>query len=348
MRWFFLGVMAVIFPFSTLFAQDIPQTEMPQTAEIFPLTMVLDKAGLIGNGCNYSFWQPDWPFELPPDSFKVRSGKVTRAAIEGDGVSLVLCFDSEGRIGEFPFMLNGRIAQVSLVYREALELHEMVLAFQAEEEAWKFEFLEYSDSYPSLVRGSCGDLWVFISLSKRGNAILETWYNEEGIALGAYIFSLIEIGETLRVNAFRDHGNPGNDMEFFYDSRNLLTESSGFNGVYKVLYFREDLPRYWERRPAKTGMDNEDPGNGTGNFTLQWDQGGFLLRIAENSEKQGTDSQADGRSASVPAEYRYEYTLDEEGNWIERQEIRMIRRFGLLVPSQGTTVKRILEYDKPE
>jgi len=326
--------MAILLSLSALPAQEMPDAEMTESIGIFPLALVLEAAGLTGeeyNKGNDNFWRPDWPLELPPDSFMVRNGKLSEAAVFGDGVSLVLRYDPEGRVEEFPFMLNGNIVRVSLMYRGGLEIHAMDLSFESEEDVYRFEFLEYLDSYPSLVRASYGELWCFVSLSKRGNVIMETWYDEEGIALGAYAFSLIKIGENTRISAVRDYSNRDGFVEYFYDSRNLLTESSGFNGVFKVLYFLEDLPRYWERRPANS--------NGAGNFALQWDENGFLLRITADTYP------ADTYPADSRVDYRYEYTVDERGNWIERREIRMISRFGLLVPSPGTTFTRVLEYN---
>ena len=331
MRRLFPVLLILLFPLFALLAQEpgITKSSFP-----FPLTPVLDAAGLTANEQGKStgdFWQPDWPLDLPPDAFKVQNGTIIRAAVEGNGYSLKLRYDPEGRVGEFPYLLNGSMAQVSLVYRSALTVHELTLALLSGELSCSFEFLEYDDAYPSMVRVSCGEAWYFIALSKMGNVIMETWYDEEGIALGAYAFSLTEIGAASRISAFRDYGNNGADMEFFYDSRNLLTESSGFNGVFKVLYFREDLPRYWERRPLNAGETRES----VGKFSLQWDEKDFLVSItAEN-----------GNLPDDAAECRYEYTLDGRGNWIERREIRMLHRFGLLVPSPGTTFRRILEYN---
>jgi len=320
----FFPVFLLLFPLSVLLAQEpgITQSSFP-----FPLTLVLDAAGLTAKGEGKStggFWQPDWPLDLPPDAFKVQNGTIGRALVEGNGYSLGLRYDTEGRLREFPFLLNGRMAQASLVYGEALTVHELILT---DELSYRFEFLEYDDSYPSLVRVSRTDAWYFIALSKKGNVITETWFDEEGIALTSYAFSLTEIGGASRIRAFRDYGNNGADMEFFYDSRNLLTESSCVNGVFKVLYFREDLPRYWERRPLDGGS--------AGKFSLQWDEKGFLVSVSAENGKLPDDA----------AECRYEYSLDWRGNWIERREIRMLRRSGLLVPSPGTTFRRILEYN---
>ena len=355
-----LCALAAIFLVSALEAQKVMPVsgetagEELSSGEIFPLVLVLEGAEYAGDGCGA--WRPDWPVWLPPDAFKVFSGasaetmvsgisRITlesEAVVSGEDFSLEYRRGPAGQTEEFPLMLNGRLAQVSLAY-EGEEIREMTLSFPSvtkdregeasledgDEEPWKLEFLEYRNSFPSLVRGFRGDgasqtPWYFIVLSRGGNEISETWYDDKGSFLGAYNFSLAEIGENQRIReiqgtSVQDTGAGMNVTELYYDSRCFLTESSGPDGVYKVQYFREDLPRYWERPPLK--------------YTLQWDEAGFLVRIAA-AETEG----------DRPVEYRYEYTLDERGNWVQRREIRMLRQSGLLIPSPGTTFRRVLEY----
>ena len=334
--WLLIAVLSV----SVLFAQeDIIGTEPALNTGIFPLAMVLEGAEFAGNEYGTglgNIWRPDWPLELPPDSFKVQSGNISGITVEGDGISLVLRYGRGGKIEEFPFMLDGKMAQVALLYDENKDVREINMTFQGEEEPWNLEFLEYNNSYPALVRASCGDVWYFISLSRGGGVITETWYDEEGNALGAYAFSLSRIGEYIKINTVKDYLDPNGITEYFYDSRNFLTESTGPGGEFKVLFYREDLPRYWERRPAIGYMD----GSTAGNFSLQWDERGLLLRIARETE----NFPEAGDRGDILVDYRYKYTLDEKGNWIERREIRMIRSLGLLIPSPGTIFRRVLEY----
>jgi hypothetical protein len=299
---------------------------------IFPLALVLEGVEYAGDG--NKAWRPDWPLEIPPDAFRVLAGEVSRVTIEREGFYFNYRIGPEGLIEEFPFVLNGRVAQVSVVYQET-EIRELTLSVP-NEDPWKLEVLEHFDFYPSLVRGSRGENWYFIYLSRGVNEISETWYDEMGNALGVYVFSLIEIWRNQRIKIIREYSDTNNaaSMVYYYDSRGFVTEKSGPDGVYKVLYFRDYLPRYWERRPAGITGRAED---GIGRYYLQWDQMGFLVRFVEEIER--PDDAVDGL-----LDYRYEYCLDENGNWIERREIRMIRRFGHLVPTQGITIKRELEY----
>ncbi|MCL2472471.1 MAG: hypothetical protein FWF26_02230, partial [Treponema sp.] len=222
-------------------------------------------------------------------------------------------------------------------------------AASGKRENWKFEFPEsvsltdFRSSFPFLVRASRGDAWYFIYLSGAGNEDLETWYDEDGNALGIYGYFLQEIGKDKRIASIRDYTVSGDTglTERYFDSRNFLTELDGPEGIFRVLYFHVYLPRYWERhqREGYNGGDGNSAAYNAvwGNFSLQWDDGGSLVRITR-------ELSGEVQSADDPVDYRYEYNLDEKGNWIERKEIRMIRRFGFLVPVPGITIKRTLEY----
>ena len=326
-------MLMVIISAIALHAQNSPQEELVEEEipriDIFPLTLVLEGAKYPG------VWQPDWPLELPPDAFKVLSGELTKISVSGEGYTFKLSYSPAGLVEEFPFMLNGRMAQIGLAYNRAAEIRKLTVTFPGDD-PWEMEFLEHRDAFPVLVRGFHSNFWYFVYFFRGGDEIRETWYDAEGNFLGAYFFSLTEIGETKRVRELKDYRILGRNTEFYYDSRGLMTEASGLGGLYKVLYFREDLPRYWERWPAMDESWDSSPEEfqsfwNSGRFSLQWDKRDLLLRIAGGQDL---------------ADFRYEYTLDASGNWIERREVRMLRRLGLLVPSRGITIKRVLEYKK--
>ena len=295
------------------------------TAGIFPLALVLEGAQYAGDA---GAWRPDWPFELPPDAFKVLHGELSRASIVGEGHYLTLAFCPDGLVEEFPFMLAGRMAQVYLFYNDVLEIQRLIIDFPAGEEFWEIDFLEHSDSLPTLARGFRLDNWYFIYITWGLNEVRETWYDVEGNLLGAFSFPLATIGQNRRIRAIRDFSLPDVDTEFHFDSRGLVTEVSLANSHYRVLYFREDLPRYWERRPVVGNLLT------TGNFSFQWDVNGLLVRTTGELHQ----------DENTVVDLRYEYDFDERGNWIMRREIRMIRSMGHFVPSLGTVFRRVLEY----
>jgi hypothetical protein len=341
-----LCLLALVFFVFSLNSQDL-NGDGSMAGYIFPLALVLEWAEYAAD-----VWKPDWPLEIPPDAFKVRSGEISSCEINCDDFSLGFKIDREGRAQKFPFMLNGKIAQAAIVYTEASELSEIAVTFPSGDAPWNLEFLEYRNTFPYLVRAYCGDtesgdsdagLWYFIYYSWGVSEILETWYNEKGEALGVFGFTLAEVGKEPRIRAVKNYFDPEGGTELFYDSRRLVTGISGPAGLFNVLYFREDSPRYWEYRPVAEGAGDDNAAVDTvmdetfiaGNFTLQWDEAGLLRRLRGEDENTG-----------LLIDYRYEYTLDDWGNWIERRETRMLRDYGLLVPSAGTTFTRVLEYKK--
>jgi len=335
----FLCLLCLSFFLSTLHAQS-SNADNQADNYIFPLALVLEWAEYASG-----LWKPDWPLEIPPDAFKVQSGEISACEIVSDDFTIDFKIDEAGRAEIFPLMLNGEIAQAALVYNDLSEIQEIAITFPSGDNPWDLEFLEYRNSFPYLVRAYSGGAegaagsWYFIYYSWGIREILETWYDETGKALGVYGFTLAEVGKKLRIWTIKDYSAPtsaDSDTDLFYDSRGLVTGISGQAGSFNVLFFREDSPRYWERLPTEDSAagDNTTGGNlvTSGKFTLQWDEAGLLRRLSGEDDK------------GQLLDCRYEYTLDEMGNWIERQETRRIRDLGLLVPAPGTTIRRILEY----
>ena len=339
----FLCLLGLVFFLFPLNGQE-SGGDKPTDSYIFPLALVLEWAEYAAD-----WWKPDWPLEIPPDALKVQSGEISACEIKSDDFTLDFKIDKAGRAEIFPLILNGEMAQAAVVYNELSEIQEIAITFPSGDNLWELEFLEYRNSFPYLVRAYCagtegadgdaaGDadgVWYFIYYSWGISDILETWYDETGKALGVYGFSLTEVGRKPRIRAIKDYSAAGtdSDTEFFYDSRSLVTGVSGPAGFFNVLYFREDSPRYWERRPTEVSTAG-DSFVTAGKFTLQWDEMGLLRRLSGEDDN------------GLLVDCRYEYNLDERGNWIERRETRMIRDLGVLVPAPGTTFRRVLEYKK--
>ena len=323
-RFLCLSLMVLMFPLSAIQAQnDGGRAAGP--SGIFPLALVLEAAEF--SAAEAGIWRPDWPVQLPPDAFRVLAGAVSGITLEGEGVLLTFRYDhEENRLEEFPFMLNGRMAQVSLGFRDGA-IREMTVSFPPDEGAWELEFLEYRYGnpgglglwFPVLARGYFAGSWYFVSLSRWARGITETWFDQEGNVLGGYAFSLTEYGEGQRIRSVRPLLAPdAPEIRLYYDSWGLVTRIAGPGGAYTALHHRDVFVRYWER--------------GDGAFYLQWDANGVLVRMTH------TDAE------EPDLEYRFEYTFDERGNWVERREIVMIRRGGFWFPSPGTIFKRSLEY----
>ena len=350
-----MPVSLAFFIISLLPAQEIINDTDPNKG-IIPLTLILEKAEFAagrGRG-ERTLWQPDWPADLPPDAFMVNYGELSRVTLIGDAFSLEYKTGEDNCLLSFPMMLGGKFASVSFIYGLNPEIKEMEVMFEGDEPL-KLDFLErfflnnFYDYFPVVIRGSKAGSWFFIYLSGGGNEILESWYDEAGNFLGAFGYTTADIGAERRIVSIRENADPDPEMSTlrYFDSRGFITESSGPGGVFKAHFYKDDLPRYWERRPVEKSSEwtgdgtaagtPDSPVPGAGKFTFQWDDGNFLVRMTGASDDAG----------QTILDNRYEYSLDEKGNWTERREVRMFRSGDLLVPGPGTSYKRVLEYRLP-
>jgi hypothetical protein len=339
-----LLLLAAVIPFSMLSAQE-EKPEPKPGPPAFPLFSLLETASSAGEGIG--LWRPDWPPEFPPDAFMF-TGEAAAVTIGED--RFVMSRD-EGT-AEFPFLLEGSLVQARVIYGGS-GIGEITLegarspdaaARQTPEagpekgEPVKLEVLEYGEAYPALVRVYRDGVYSFVLFRQGGSFVSESWYDEAGAALCFYEYQLSR-DPGARVICLKTMSAGGETRTWYqYDSRFLLTGISGPEGDFSVNYYRQDLPRYWERKPAAgsgaaeadASPEAADPGR---HYSLQWDEAGFLVRVSGSAEGSGEFT-----------DYRYEYTLDERGNWIERREYRMSRSFGLLSASPGTKVTRVLKY----
>jgi YD repeat-containing protein len=244
-------------------------------------------------------------------------------------------------LDRFPVFLGGDTGPGSFFQAQAeFDASGGLRIIRGPGEDFTAEFLE-----ESLVRVKAADSYYFVLLEDGPQGFCETWYDPAGSALFS-IISEYPGGENLRVS-FQDEaaGTPPAETKYYYDSAGSLTGISSPGGEWSALYDVLGRPRYWERRPsaggeASSGSDAGGrtapggPGESPGNYTFQWDERGLLVRFYGGPPGE-TENGVD---------YRYEYTLDERGNWIERRETGMVPRSGRLVPVPGRTVRRRISY----
>lgn len=285
-------------------------------------------------------WRPDWPLTMPPDAFAAGQGRGRPRSITLilDSGELQMTRNRDGFPGDFPFWFQGNFIQVRAVLGEAGTFRELII-----DDARKprhIEFLGGDDSALGITRITQEE-GVFFGVIQRASAgDIETWYDREGIPRGVFTYFFNGSGEEPGIRYIKNRYEGGETEETYsYDGFGNISGVNSPLGVFSAGYTREGRPRYGERRvlrpvPEEGKGEEPVPPEFYQSYTFQWDEKGFLVRIT------GTPGSGD----EDPVDFRYDYTLDERGNWVERREIRMIPRFGMLVPQPGSRIIRRIEY----
>ncbi|MDR2485334.1 MAG: hypothetical protein LBD55_08065 [Treponema sp.] len=308
--------------------EDAVESENQETADKpapFPLGPILVSA--LQKGVP---WRPDWGLAMPPDAFRLVSGRPLSITLTINEEKYRVLWDRKGALLEFPLALNGVFVQVQAVFRSSGAMQSLIIT--GAEPPRQIDFI--GKEVPlSLARVTQDGTVCFVALRYDPVDIAETWYDQEGTALAGFISrSRYTRGYPNILTLESRYEGKETSEWYYYDSFGNISEIQAPGAVFSVLYSREQHPRYWKRRIFDAS--NPDVPALLENYTLQWDEQGLLVRMAGIS----------GRDDSDAADFRYEYTLDSRGNWIERREIRMIRRLGVLVSSPGLTVKRVITY----
>jgi YD repeat-containing protein len=371
-RPFFLALLGVAL-LSALGGQE-GAASGDEGAGLFPLGMLLDTAVL-----GEAPWRPDWPAAMPPDGFTLNAGQAraltlilpagyaeappgggdtaeTADTVEGGDeeatVEYRLVRDMAGRFLEFPFIINGALYQGTVEYDGGAAAQKISLdnpsdspaagaADSPGNAAWEFELLEYRQGDPVLARINANGTWSFVAPEYQETRTRETWYDAEGRAQG--FFSLeyrLEDGAKRLLSTDRRSDQQETILAYRYNSAGRVSAINAPEGDYTALYNAEARPRYWERPE--------------GSYVLQWDERGLLVRLTGITRNAGADTGAEANTEAAETteadaegrqlDIRYEYALDERGNWIERRETSFARRFGRLVPQSNATIRRIILY----
>ncbi|MDR0624326.1 MAG: hypothetical protein LBG10_07840 [Treponema sp.] len=303
-------------------------------------------------------WRPDWPGDFPPDAFSLR-GQALSITLDSGAGPITLSRDLEGRLREFPFFFNGAFMQVKAAYGPSGALRN--LSVESPETAWGFDFPPESFSEGIVpgtgpIRVNRDGTWYTVLFLEAGSVFSETWYDEAGNFLAYYTAHILRDGPRWRIRSLEFHSQDEPVREDYdFDNADRITGVSSPLGNFTALY-RFGRPRYWERRPVPdAGLPPnvepppdagspapaapDSPGStgpveeGAGNFVLQWDEEGFLV------EKRAAPGETGG-------EFRYEYEIDRQGNWIIRREMEMMDRAGVRVPIFRREAARHIVYQE--
>jgi hypothetical protein len=291
--------------------------ENPDVFASIPVIAILDAAA--GKSLD---WRPGWPVFLPPDLFRAEGALMITTLSVPDGESKevpdgetpeISAEWKEGILVRFPFFAENTLVQGEADYGPS-GLSRVRLGSSLDAEILRSD----DENRPVLVRILAGGEYIFSVLEYGPENVRETRYDAAGLPLGAVSFSP---GEILSIHT----GEENTEAElrrFFFNAQRLVSGLESPEGTWSILYERRGLPRYLAWKPAEGNPEN---------YIFQWDENGRLIRLS-----------------GAGADLRYEYRLDDRGNWIERREIRMVNRAGLLFPFHGPVITRKIFYKEAE
>ncbi|MDR2659886.1 MAG: hypothetical protein LBC27_07875 [Spirochaetaceae bacterium] len=299
-------------------------------------------------------WQPDWPPNIPVDAFNILNDdwarNVAAITLVNGYINLTARRDERGLLIEFPIFLDGVFYQVNTYFDSRGRINGFIMNGKRTVE---IEFLAFENAggEPSLARIRSGDSWFFAAITYQNGLALETWYDVVGKPLAVFSTRLENGRPVFYKYVLKDTGNgadnyqrgaygPGPDgirtaagpktdsdikeavvinvKLLYFDNMGNTTQVDSVEGVFEAVYASGKL--YYWKYP------------GSNNLALQWDVRGFLVRMA-------------GFTANdVALDYRYEYTVDNRGVWVERRQFLMNQELGVLIPVAGSSFKRFVEY----
>ena len=354
---------AVFFPGSFLYSQEsasAPESgaESEHASDdsglaSMPVIALLDAAS--GKSLD---WRPDWPLFIPPDLFhaagtslitvtiapgvsasKDDKGETVNKAGEtstentGQEQAAEISYSAEWNEGipvRFPVFTGSSFVQGKAEY----SMYGVSRITLGDAPDLDVEILDRDgENRPVLVRLFADGAYFFSALEYGGGGVTETRYDSAGLPL--QVISSGGSGETLSIQYSLTNGNGGTEGNAAAEARKLFFNAQGRvsgiespEGNWSALYERRNLPRYLEWKPAVSG---ENAPEEAVNYRFQWDENSRLVRLT-------------GKSPHGESDSRYEYRLDNRGNWIERREIRMMNLAGRLFPVSGPMITRELRY----
>jgi YD repeat-containing protein len=312
-------------------------------------------------------WNPLWPVAVPPDAFIVASAVAARVrsidiqieadATDAEALRLASAWTAEGRLTARPvFASDGAWAAEATRGLEgtvaAYALSPVALGDLSPGEAPEAQGKEADRVLVSVARSPFvierDQTRTYVALrwnyGGRGalDQIEETFFDEAGVPLALNRWTLVG-DRVVSGSAVAADGAATEFLRLDRDAEGRITRvrfsagaavgaaenaSAGAAaaaqasvGVREAAYSSDGRPR--ELRIE--GMVRR----------FQWDERGLLVRETLN----GADS-ADGTAV----EWRYEYTFDRYGSWIERTGIGYRTAFGTLVPDRSVRIKRTINY----
>lgn len=322
-----------------LYAQRVPG--VPELLEVFADDRVV--------------WNPLWPAELPPDAFVVDAALATRvrsitvevqvsseASLDASPQASPQAMEVEPPLLVCAWTADGRLAARPVFWIDSTWAAELTRGAGGQVDAYALRPLSEADDASDGIRVRIkpesytieqdGETTIVAIGREYGvgalDAIEETFFDEGGVPLALNRWSMV--GD--RVVAGRAVAEDGTETEFLRldrDAEGRVTRIWVAAGVAAVETAAAESVRESayssDGKPRELRIDDSIR-------RFQWDERGLLVRETLRS--------VDG----AVVEWRYEYSFDRYGSWIERKGIGYRALFGTLVPDRSGSIIRKINY----
>jgi YD repeat-containing protein len=273
---------------------------------------------------------PVEPSLLPPDLFAIAPEAKLRVTVAYNEDRYELVYDDAGQLALFPMYWDGRYIPVRIQRKTA----EHIINIEIPDKNLRFMVLEHEDGRPLRFQYEQDGERGFGVIHAWGNYIDESWYSETGELKSLYHYTWLSNG-LVRLEILASDGTTTPLIQWDYNAQNRIslvvhektrTEYyyDGKGRIIRVTGCTLLPPDSQDATASRAGV--EGPGY---DCHYQYDEAGFLVRQY-------------GRTEEGPFEYRYQYTLDPRGFWIQCKVQAWSEQFGRLVPGTETRITRTI------
>ncbi|MDR0527252.1 MAG: hypothetical protein LBG79_05510 [Spirochaetaceae bacterium] len=180
---------------------------------------------------------------------------------------------------------------------------------------------------PSILRVNINGVYSFVSFSYNQREVIETWFDEAGVAQKVMIITMREENRSACSSVITNGLEGSSVIRFDYDNSGNKTGVQKENAAYSALFGINGL-KY-------LGVQKETDVY----YSYQKDERGIFTRAQIALINRNTNE-------NEVQYHSYSYIFDERGNWTSREQTNLTEQFGVLLPSDGGVIQRKIEYAK--
>jgi YD repeat-containing protein len=253
------------------------------------------------------------PVLLPPDMLSIPEEKGLSVSVTYEKDRYDLAYDASGKLARLPIPWAGAYTYITIRRNSS----EFPINMELPDEKIRISVLEYDKERPLRFQYEREGERFFGVLHYWGTSADESWYSETG-ELKAFFEYAWSGDKLLELNSYADDGTRNRVVRWDYNAQNLVSSMVDEQSRIELAYDGKG------RLLSVVKITTEGAGL---ERNFQYDELGRLVR------QYGKDEQGS-------FEYRYQYTVDPRGLWLQCSIQTWHEQFGRLVPGPETIITR--------